>query len=181
LLTDVKAYPKSNGVQVEWTNQTEKNVLQYIVERSADGRDFSELRVQRPTSNHGDAASYTAFDATPVAGINYYRIKAQEIDGNILYSKILRVETSDARTGMVLYPNPVVNHQFTVALTGIQPGDYLMTVISTTGQPVLQKNLAVRSGAITESILLPGSVRPGVYTLLVAGGNYSERRIFVVQ
>lgn len=181
LLTDVKAYPKNNGVQVEWTNQTEKNIYHYIVEHSADGRDFSELRVQLPSGNRGDEASYTAFDANPAAGINYYRIKATELDGNAIYSKILRVDMGDSKAGLVIYPNPVVNHQLAVAMTGIKAGDYRINIINTSGQLMLQKNLAVRSGAITESVSLPASARPGVYTLLITGENYSERRIFVVQ
>ena len=46
LFANVKAYEKNNGVQIEWSNMTEKDVANYAVERSPNGADYSAISQQ---------------------------------------------------------------------------------------------------------------------------------------
>ncbi|HNU14542.1 MAG TPA: hypothetical protein PKI55_08755, partial [Chitinophagaceae bacterium] len=68
--SNVKAFEKGTGVQIEWTNLTEKDLVNYIVERSANGRDFTAIAQVAPRSNQADKESYTSFDPSPMAGAN---------------------------------------------------------------------------------------------------------------
>ena len=54
LFSDVKAYEKNNGIQVEWTNLAEENLANYFVERSSDGRHFTATPLQMPLNNRGE-------------------------------------------------------------------------------------------------------------------------------
>src|SRR5688572_736581 len=111
LFANVKAFEKNGGVQVDWSNLTEKDVASYDVERSGNGTDFASISQQLPTSNQNDKVDYSAFDANPAQGINYYRIKAQETTGKIVYSKILSVNIGSSNQSLRLYPNPVKGNQ----------------------------------------------------------------------
>jgi hypothetical protein len=179
MFADVKAFEKNIGVQLEWSNLTERDLVNYVVERSADGRTFTSINQQLPRSNQNDKESYSAFDATPFSGVNYYRIKALEISGKMIYSKLMKVEIG-SKPGFSLYPNPVVGNQVTVSISSKQ-GQYSLKVLNSAGQEVYAKRLSHQGGAMTQNIDLPTTVKPGVYNMVVTGDNYREAKTFIVQ
>ena len=61
-------------------------------------------------------------------GINYYRIKAEETTGKIVYSKILSVSLGQSTYGLRLYPNPVIGNQVNISLTNVKKGQYNLRV-----------------------------------------------------
>lgn len=178
--SDVKAFEKGTGVQIEWTNLTEKDLVSYIVERSANGRDFTEIAQVAPRSNQADKESYTSFDASPMSGANFYRIKVLEIDGKVIYSKLLRVDIGRITKGISIYPNPVAGKEVTVGFSAIK-GQYTLRIINAAGQEVFTQRLSHPGGNISQAVILPSSVRSGIYNMLITGDNYKETKMFVVQ
>lgn len=179
-LADVKAYVKNNGVQLEWSNLTEIDVVAYTIERSANGTNFTAISQQLPKSNQNDKASYTSFDAAPLTGVSYYRIKVAESNGKITYSRSLRVEIGNTQKGFSVYPNPVVGGQFTISLTGLKQGQYNLRIVNAVGQEVYSENIQSQSATITQTIQLP-SVKPGMYTSILTGSDYRGTKSFIVQ
>lgn len=178
---DVKAYESNNGVQVEWSNLTEKDVADYTLEHSTDGRSFSGIAEQLPTSNQNDRADYISFDADPDQGTNYYRIKAVETTGKVVYSKVLSVNLGQANKGMKLYPNPVSGNQVTISLSNVIRGQYSLRVVNTAGQDIYKQSISTQGSTTTQTIDLPASIKPGVYSMIVTGSNYRENKMFIVQ
>lgn len=176
----VKAYAKNNGAQIEWSNLTERDIKSYKVERSSNGIDYTEIAAYEPKSNRNDKASYTHFDASPLAGANYYRIHAIEIDGKNIFSKILRVEMNGA-VSLNLYPNPVTGRQMTISLTGMKEGNYNVRIINASGQDVFKKQLLNKSSSTSEMIELPASAKSGVYTMLISSDNFNTSRMFIIK
>jgi hypothetical protein len=181
LFTDVKAYEKNNDIQIEWTNLTEKDILTYTVERSTNGRDFTDINSKLPVNNQGDKASYAVLDATPAQSANYYRIKAQEVSGKIIYTKILRVDLSKGKPTLSLYPNPVISKELTFSLSGVPKGMYNLLFVNSTGQQIYNKVIQVQGDVVTQNVSLPSSFRPGVYTLVVSGQDWKDNKVFVVE
>jgi hypothetical protein len=179
-LSDVRAFGKGTGVQVEWTNLTEKDVLNYIVERSANGRDFATLSQLGSRSNQSDKQSYLSIDAAPLPGTNYYRIKVVEIDGKITYSKLLRVDIGGTIKGIVLYPNPVAGDAVYINFTAAK-GQYMLQVFNTAGQQVYSKGVVHPGGSVSQSVELPSSLKTGVYNMVVSGDSYRENKMFIKQ
>ncbi len=181
VFANVKAYEKNNGVQIDWSNLTEKDVAKYIVERSSNGTDFVAIGQQLPTSNQDDKADYTAFDATPLAGTNYYRIKAEETTGKIVYSKVLSVTLGVTTQSLRLYPNPVKGHQVNISLSNVRSGQYDLRVVNINGQDVYKQRVNSQGSTITQTIDLPASMAPGVYNMVVTGADYRQTKMFIVQ
>ncbi|HLG39494.1 MAG TPA: T9SS type A sorting domain-containing protein, partial [Chitinophagaceae bacterium] len=177
---EVKAFQKNNGIQVEWTNLTERDLMNYIVERSSNGQDYIAINQQQPRSNLSDKESYSAFDAVPSSDVNYYRIKAFEISGKIIYSKVMKVETGKSIQGFALYPNPVRGSQVSVSIS-VKQGQYRVKVLNTAGQEVYSMRLNHQGGSMTQTIDLPSNIKPGVYNMMISGDNYREAKMFVVQ
>ena len=180
MFADVKGYQKNNGVQIEWSNLTERDLTNYIVERSTNGTSYSEIAQQAARSNNNDKQSYVAFDATPVMGANYYRVKVNEINGKIIYSKVIRVDIAKSAQGFSLYPNPVTGNVISVSLNN-KAGQYNVKVSTNGGQQVYSGKLNHQGGSMTQTIELPSSVKPGVYNIVISGDNYREAKMFVVQ
>ena len=98
----------NDGVLATWEVGAETNVDTYTLERSADGQVFSDLMVRQPT---GAGSSYSALDAQPMTGINYYRLRIADRDGATQYSAIVQVEVLSSTHippfgKTVLAPNP---------------------------------------------------------------------------
>ncbi len=177
---NVKAFQKNAGVQVEWTNLTEKDVTKYVVERSSNGVAFSPVAEVLARGNQSNAEQYASYDATPVSGTNYYRVTAIEITGKTIYSNIMKVDMGQQDKVLSLYPNPVKNHQVNFTFSS-QRGSYSINVYNSNGQVVFSKMLQHDGGAITQMIELPASVKTGVYNLKVSGDGFSSSKPFIVQ
>ncbi len=63
---------------IEWQVTNEVNFSHYEKETSYDGSSFSTLGIAAATSN----SIYSYLHSHPIAGINYYRLKMVDIDGN---------------------------------------------------------------------------------------------------
>lgn len=181
VFANVRAYEKNSGVQIEWSNLTEKDVANYSVERSSNGTDFKAISTQLPSSNQDDRADYTAFDASPVSGTNYYRVKAEETTGKIVYSKVLSVSLGQTAQSLKLYPNPVKGHQVNISLTNLNRGQYDVRVVNMKGQDVHKQRINSQGSMITETIDLPATIAPGVYNMVITGADFRETKMFVVQ
>lgn len=180
MFNDVKAYQKNSGVQIDWTNLTERDLINYVVERSANGVNFSPIDQQAARSNYNDKQSYSSFDASPITGTNYYRIKVYEISGKIILSKVMRVEMAKGSQGFTMYPNPVKGNVISVSMSN-NAGLYTLKVSTASGQQVYSKKLSHQGGSMTQTIELPATVKPGVYNIMISGDNYHEAKMFIVQ
>ncbi|HLG40577.1 MAG TPA: T9SS type A sorting domain-containing protein [Chitinophagaceae bacterium] len=177
---NVKSYEKNHGVQVEWTNLTERDLVSYVVERSPDGQHFTIIKEQPPRGNQNDKESYSAFDAAPFSGINYYRIKAMEISGKIIYSKVMMVAIGNTVRGFSIYPNPVQGNQVSVSMNG-KKGQYSVKILNTAGQEMYSVRLNHQGDSMSQTIDIPYNIRPGVYNMMISGDNYLEAKMFLVQ
>lgn len=176
---NVKAFEKGTGVQIEWTNLTESDISGYVVERSANGIDFTAIGQVAPRSNQADKASYIYNDLTPLNGTNFYRVKALELAGKSIYTKSLRVDMGRTVKGISLYPNPVKGSDITIAFSAGK-GLYNMSVLNTAGQVVYRQQLNHAGGTVSQQVSLP-SLKAGMYNVLVSGDNYKETKMFVIQ
>jgi hypothetical protein len=178
--TDVKAFEKGAGVQVEWTNATESDMSAYVIERSANGIDFTSIGQTAPRSNQFDRVSYTYVDAAPLAGTNFYRVRAIELSGKNVFTKSLRVDIGRSPKGISLYPNPVRGSEITIGFSALK-GQYNLNVLNTAGQVVYRQQLNHAGGTVAQSVALPASLKAGVYNLLISGDNFKETKMFVIQ
>ena len=181
MFDNVKAFEKNSGVNIEWSNLTERDIAVYYVERSVNGIDYSIIGQYLPKNNRDDKASYTHIDESPVPGENFYRIKVIVKNTKIIFSKVMRIETGMPYQKLSLYPNPVISKQFNLSLAGITEGKYLLRVISITGREIYQCKINNTGAFTTQMIKLPSSVKPGVYNLVIAGSDFQENKMIIVQ
>ena len=181
MFDQVIAYEKNNGVVIEWSNLTERDIATYFVERSGNGSDYTVISQFLPKSNRDDKANYQCFDNNPLPGLNFYRIKVIEKSMKIIFSRVLRVERDQEKKGINLYPNPVANGQLVITLNGLNEGNYNISLFNSSGQHGLKDNIINKGSSTIKTLKLPSSIRPGIYNLLITGDNYRESKILIVQ
>ncbi|MBL0358187.1 MAG: T9SS type A sorting domain-containing protein [Chitinophagaceae bacterium] len=177
---NVKAYQKSNGIQVEFGNATETDILNYVIERSADGRSFNTAGTLSPKTNNGGLNSYTYFDGTVNSGNNFYRIKVTERNGSVKYSDILNVRLS-GNSGVTVYPNPVKGHTVNVQLENLDKAIYVVTIFNEVGQTIYTKQLNHDGRTASFTVELPSTLRRGIYSLQVSNNSFRAIKNVVVE
>ncbi|MEP7322103.1 MAG: T9SS type A sorting domain-containing protein [Saprospiraceae bacterium] len=81
-LSDFEVNLVNGKPQLEWSTFSEFNNNYFAVERSRNGKDFNEIAQVKGIGTSDKENHYTYTDLTPFKGINYYRIKQVDLDGN---------------------------------------------------------------------------------------------------
>ena len=75
-----------NAVKISWSTEQEINSSYFVVERSADGRNWNNIATVNAAGNSSIRMDYSIYDNAPMKGINYYRLKLVDKDGKYDYS-----------------------------------------------------------------------------------------------
>ena len=98
----------SQKVQLNWQTATENGVKNFDIEKSVDGPKFEKIA---EVEAHNTPSVYSAFDDYFIES-SYYRLKINDLDGKVSYSKTISLE-KNATKGLKDYPNPA-KHILTV-------------------------------------------------------------------
>ena len=177
----IKAYEKLTGIQLDWKVYSENKVRNYEIERSADGRSFTTVGSLPALYNNTSDGDYGFFDANPLPGISFYRIKNNDLDGKSAYSIVVRVNRNKAIKGLSLYPNPVLNRIVSLQGSDLDRGNYKISIFGANGQEIYKQQIKHSGGTISQTIELPSTIGKGVYVFSVRDENgdiiYKEKLV----
>lgn len=160
----------TEGIRLDWLTTHEVNVDYFDIERSDNGQDFGKLAKVSARGGSNQPQSYNMVDATPLKGMNYYRLKMADRDGKFSYSPIIQVENRMMDfTGISISPNPATGGQINLKLPAdVSNGN--LQVFSPDGKLVgfASGNARTLSEALTQTARkLPG----GIYQVVVSDGK----------
>jgi hypothetical protein len=103
-----QAVQKNGEVRLQWSTAREHNSDYFVVERSSDARNFTEIGRVTAAGESKTITEYEFSDARPNQGIAYYRLNQVDQDGQAVYSKIVSCDAKISPDNQVftLYPNP---------------------------------------------------------------------------
>jgi len=140
-LQNFTAAPQNSNVILNWEVADELNLLKYEVEFSSDASNYASIGSVTATG----ARNYSLLHTTPVVGMNYYRLKMMDRNGDFKYSDIRRVNFSGGSKDVLVYPTPA-NRFVNVTLTAPMLNKPLnLTLIATDGKMVKQQRVAAAS------------------------------------
>ncbi|MFP5042853.1 IPT/TIG domain-containing protein [Parasediminibacterium sp. JCM 36343] len=165
------AVQQGSNVNVGWTTANESNLASYTVEKSVDGISYASIGTA--ASKNTAAATYRYADSSVAAGTVYYRIKATGKDGSIAYSNVVLLTTYNVeRTTISLYPNPVTGKSFTVKLSNLASGKYVVALYAADGRQAIAKTVSHIGGTLQQLVSLNKNLANGVYTVKVSGQGF---------
>jgi len=123
----------SHTVLLTWTTSDELNVGNFVITRKNDYQGFKDIGTVAPHNSGNAKHTYQFEDSTPFDGINYYRLKIEDLGGQYTYSAIVMIRfTND--DAPLLFPNPVTD-VLTIA-PGVDP-IVSIRLINMSGQQLL--------------------------------------------
>jgi hypothetical protein len=112
-LTTFTASSQKYYHQLKWTTSMELNNDHFLIERSVGDGLFNPLNTvysKAPNGNSIAPLHYTYANYDVKEGINYYRLKQFDKDGQWKYSEIVELKSNGLNSDeLTLYPNPATN------------------------------------------------------------------------
>lgn len=165
-LLDFYALQVEDGIELVWHTATEIDNDKFIVERSIDGFEFKPIDEVSGNGDSDDIIEYRYMDMDSEIGINYYRLKQVDFNGDFEYSPIVIAETEIEEHDLVVYPNPFTDRLY----IGLKQADVLANIKITgiNGQVILQETVISNNRFIQfENLQAP----PGIYILEIQQGD----------
>jgi hypothetical protein len=166
------ALQPNRTVLLEWKTENEINTQDFQVERSNDGVNWTLLG-QIAAANQQGVHTYSFVDASPMEGLNHYRIKQRDLDGQSKYS-VIRTVKLDLPVQIKISPNPTPG-LVQVQIQGKRDRVFSMEVLTADGVRIYQ---GIATGTI-QSIDLSRQAA-GTYWLRLIDSKTGESRSFKI-
>lgn len=176
---------KLNAALLSWVTSKEENTSYFAVQKSIDGRNFSEIGRVNAIGNSSLAQRYSYTDnnignSDPYL---YYSLQIVDKDGRAQNSQIIAFKNAGTVSKLIrsITPNPVAapGHlmlQFYADKTGTMNA----RVFSEDGRLVLQTDLSADPGLNNGHIHL-GDLKPGVYNIVFTMDGKKETQRIVLR
>lgn len=160
-----------NSILLEWQTASEHQNKQFVIERMSGLGVFSEIGLRKGKGNSMVINNYNFLDETPLKGVNYYRIRQEDFDGQYEYSKIISI-LNEGENLLSVYPNPSSDGYFNlVSEQNIQEGVYIYSCEMKLIKFVEANNSKALEISITE-------LSDGVYFLIMnSGGEQKIKKV----
>jgi len=128
---------QDDAVLLQWVTANEQNTLNFTVQHSTDGTNFSNLAVVAAAGNSSAGGVYQYLHTQPAEGVNYYRLSQADKDGKNSFSAIKKIVYTKNTAGFILFANPVLNGNISLQLKN----NATLILWSSGGAQVYRKNL----------------------------------------
>lgn len=177
-LTSFNAVKTSAGkVKLHWSTSSEVNSDHFVVEKSTDALNFTQLDVVRSAGNSTSVNEYNYIDENPVSSINYYRLKQVDADGKYSYSAVVSVNfNTTVQTSIVnVFPVPardVLNLSFKNNMSQ----NVSVEVMDLFGKSLISTQLVTDKQNAASAVDI-SSLSEGVYFLALSFSDGSAEKI----
>ena len=173
------------GSKLSWVTENEQNYTHFTIERSTDGgKTFNVVGGLASTA----VGTYNLWDAQPAA-VDEYRLKIEDLNGNITYSNIVTLMYSNTdnltKNNISLYPNPSrgpINLTITPAYNSTEANDVTgnnLASMPAKGNATYSIKIVNATGIIVKTAITTqtnwqndvSNLMPGSYILQVVDNN----------
>jgi len=157
-------------IGLSWATSFEEKFDYFIVEKSKEGMDFSEIGpIPSLQETESPYKEYGFTDNRPYSGLNYYRLKAVDLDGTYEYHKVIAVHFEKDLYESNFYPNPSEGSVITI----VNPNRKATKawILDSRGQQIFECLLK----PFENEILFDQKLAPGIYFLYVDGSEKPSR------
>ena len=167
-LTAFQALAHEGKVFLDWQTATEINNDYFEIERSVDGENFEMIGTHAGAGNSSHVNDYSFVDVSPYSGMNYYRLKQVNYDGESEYSNMVSAMVDfDHSTSLLVYPNPFED-TFTVEFEDVLPPSSSLQILNVSGRIISQTTLIEPTFKLQLDL---GSLKSGIYFMKINTGK----------
>ncbi len=149
-----------NTALLIWATASEQNNQGFEIEHSNDGNTWHNVGFVVSKVVNGNSSiklDYNFTHSTPLQGINFYRLKQVDINGNYEYSAVVKATFAN-KTKINIYPNPAISF---IMVNGLNSGETIY-ITNTMGQ-----KLITHKALAGNSVLDLKTLNSGIYIVSV--------------
>ncbi|MCE2996915.1 MAG: T9SS type A sorting domain-containing protein, partial [Flammeovirgaceae bacterium] len=170
------AQKENTNIVLQWATASELNFDRFEIEHSFNGLNFTTLGTKSGFGKNTDEMhEYSSSISMYVQGINYYRLKSVDLDGQFEYSDVLAIE-ADTQLEVATFPNPA--HDFIIVKTNFEfnPSDRI-SLTDSNGSEVLHVSVS----SLETKIELSESMPRGIYYVQYKGTAMTKTMRVILQ
>jgi Secretion system C-terminal sorting domain len=178
---DFQVKKQSDVAKLTWQTYSEEHNKEFIISRSANGNDFTEITRQKGAGNSKTTQQYAYIDTKPISGTSYYKLEQVDFDGQRTTLKIAPFQFNlNLSVKVSTFPNPskgIIN-----LLTNISAAELTLTITNIQGIKVHQENIRLANDVKEYPLQLKNKLQPGIYTITIKatdGSVYTLKQIIV--
>ena len=156
-LLSFEAKKLNGGGSLEW--KTEELPVTFEVQRSGDASTYTTVGTVRAIRG---TQSYKFFDNNLRTGINYYRIKSVEVNGEVSYSKVVAIVNKENGIDITSIAPNIVTDRTKLSITAARGGRIEIMLTDMSGRTWRKLGFAVSPGS-TDTYLNLSDLAAGVY------------------
>jgi hypothetical protein len=180
-LISFEAKAEGAKVKLNWVTGSELNNDYFTIERSNDGENFSSLFTVDGAGTSSSMNSYNAYDEAPRSGINFYRLRQTDFDGQHSVSDI-KVVNFKENLPVQIYPNPLTGKTLTISKGNSDENIHSISIFDLAGKLILkQENFQENNANKTTEFDLGKDLVKGTYIVEVTSATNAFRERIVVQ
>ncbi|GLU54040.1 T9SS type A sorting domain-containing protein [Dyadobacter frigoris] len=111
-INTISARKVENSIIVSWHVAANPSLKKMVLQKTVDGETYSDLASFDAQDNQLHSHIYSYSDNNVTNESFYYRIKGEDINGEISYSTVLAILKEGTPPNFVIFPNPVTKQQF---------------------------------------------------------------------
>jgi len=164
-LTEFRSICHDNTIELTWSTASEKGNAYFVIERSTDGVNWTDIEHLKGSGNSSSTKRYTITDNFNRNELRYYRLTQVDLNGNTETFKLLSSFCFDNNEKITVYPNPAGKELFIDLNLSQDYGDMELKIVNAAGKICTRENIRPIKGSNTFKISL--NLEPGPYTLLL--------------
>lgn len=181
LLSSFSAAKENGIVKLQWTTATEQNSDRFEVEKSKDANSWKTIATVKGNGTSNKVHNYSSYDESPLIGVNYYRLKQYDFDGNFSLSEV-RTLQFDGMSAQVITvsPNPsrgAINFKLNKSMGS----NVSALLIDMNGKVVYKETFNQLSANTLNKLNFKQQPAPGIYILKLQGEGLSENVKVVIE
>ena len=179
LLTFTATVTPNNKALLKWTIASEQNVSYYSIQKSMDGKTFTEAGRITAGGNSSVQKMYTYTDNTTANDrYIYYSLQIVDKDGKKQLSPITLYKNENIKSGIIvsISPNPINSPgHLMLQFNADKPGTMLVQLFDMAGKLIKQTNMMAVEG-INNGHFHLGELPAGTYLVVFSLGGKKETR-----
>lgn len=159
----------TNGNLLYWNTATETDNDYFILQKSTNGTNFTDLTTIDSKGETSTGHSYEFLDKNVMAGVAYYRLASVDIFGEKEFANIVELRRGESSNIISIAPVPATDI-LNIELNVIEAQNINIQLFDISGKEVLNQNFDVTTGLQNLPINIQ-NIAAGVYMLNVTGLN----------
>ena len=173
-LTSFIAVNNNYRIKLQWQTQYEQNSKHYVVQRSTDGVNFTDIDKVSAAGNSSIPLTYNYTDVLPVSlqmvPTVFYRLQSVDIDGQFSNSQVAAVHLNKKDVQLLVFPNPV-REVLQVQTNGIT-GRAVLNITDASGRQLYTRDIILEQGSNSMPVNI-GQFTSGIYYVRLTNGKDS--------